>query len=85
MPHRSLRPALLTLALAFSCAAIAGAQTLTADQKAMAAYKLTMVNVKKVAAVDNGRVRTKRVNVSAAQPLEIGACDLHKIRPDFAV
>ena len=51
MPHRSLRPALLTLALAFSCTPVAGAQTLTPDQKAMAAYKLTMVNVKKVAAV----------------------------------
>jgi len=51
MPHRSLRPVLLTLALAFSCTPIAGAQTLTADQKAMAAYKLTMLNVKKVAAV----------------------------------
>ncbi|MEX2662494.1 MAG: hypothetical protein WD227_11225, partial [Vicinamibacterales bacterium] len=46
-----LLPALLGCALAAALCADAAAQTLTADQKALASYRLTMPTVRKVAAV----------------------------------
>ena len=53
MPHSPslLLTALLTLGFVNSFSAGAAAQTLTADEKALAAYKLTMPNVKKAMAV----------------------------------
>ena len=48
---RGLLPALLGCALAVAPGADGAAQTLTADQKALASYRLTMPTVRKVAAV----------------------------------
>lgn len=48
---RCLWPALLGWALAAALGADAAAQTLTADQKELASYRLTMPTVRKVAAV----------------------------------
>jgi hypothetical protein len=50
-PIRGLLPALLGCTLAAALGADGAAQTLTADQKALASYRLTMPTVRKVAVV----------------------------------